>query len=59
MKVDTFPATRMIYVTLIEEVAAAESEEISQGVVIDYDESSRPIGIELDIELIPGFFDNE
>jgi uncharacterized protein YuzE len=55
MKVDSFPETRTIYITLVDEATSAESRELATGVLVDYDETSRPIGIELELDLIPGF----
>jgi uncharacterized protein YuzE len=39
--------TDMLYIKLADGVST-ESEEISQGVVVDYDENNRAIGIEIE-----------
>jgi len=51
MKVDTYPGERMVYIELVEG-ASADSEEVSTGVVIDYDAAGQPIGIEIDVDAI-------
>ena len=52
MKVNTYTGERMIYIELVESGSSSESEEVSTGVVIDYDAAGKPIGIEIDIEAI-------
>lgn len=53
MKVDTYPDERMIYVELVAGAnASADSEEVSTGVVVDYDDAGQPIGIEIDVDAI-------
>lgn len=54
MKVTTYPDDRMLYIELVEGATSEESEEISPGIVVDYDAAERPIGIELDIDSIGG-----
>ncbi|MGA2395741.1 MAG: DUF2283 domain-containing protein [Candidatus Lustribacter sp.] len=50
---DTYPDERMIYVELVEGAdASAESEEVSTGVVVDYDDAGQAIGIEIDVDAI-------
>jgi len=41
------PETDMLYIKLADGVSA-ESEEVSPGVVLDYDENNRTIGIEIE-----------
>jgi uncharacterized protein YuzE len=52
MKVDTYPDERMIYIELVEGAVSAESQEVSAGVVVDYADDRRPIGIEIDVDAI-------
>ena len=47
MIVEYYPETDMLYIKLIEGVST-ESEEIAPGVVLDFDEHSRVIGIEIE-----------
>ncbi len=42
-----YPETDMLYIKLIEGVST-ESEEIAPGVVLDFDEHDRVIGIEIE-----------
>ena len=42
-----YPETDMLYIKLIEGVST-ESEEIAPGVVLDFDEHNRVIGIEIE-----------
>ncbi len=53
MRVETFPDERMVYVELVAGATAAETREVSGGLVVDYDDGGRPIGIEIDIASIP------
>jgi uncharacterized protein YuzE len=46
MKVRTDEAADALYIRL-EESAIIESEEVSPGVILDFDESGRVIGIEI------------
>ena len=52
MKVDTYPGDRMIYIELVDSAVSVDSDEVSTGVVIDYDGAGQPIGIEIDVEAI-------
>ncbi len=42
-----YPKTDMLYIKLVEGVSA-ESEEVASGIVLDYDEHNRVIGIEIE-----------
>ena len=42
-----YPETDMLYIKLVEGVST-ESEEVAPGVVLDFDEHNRVIGIELE-----------
>jgi uncharacterized protein YuzE len=42
-----FPDTDMLYVELVAAVSV-ESEEVAPGIVLDYDETGRVIGIEFE-----------
>ncbi len=42
-----YPETDMLYIKLIEGVST-ESEEVAPGVVLDFDEHNRVIGIEIE-----------
>jgi uncharacterized protein YuzE len=42
-----YPETDMLYIKLIEGVST-ESEEIAPGVVLDFDEHNRVIGVEIE-----------
>ena len=42
-----YPETDMLYIKLIEGIST-ESEEIAPGVVLDFDERNRVIGIEIE-----------
>ena len=42
-----YPETDMLYIKLIEGVST-ESEEVAPGVVLDFDEHDRVIGIEIE-----------
>jgi uncharacterized protein YuzE len=42
-----YPDTDMLYIKLVEGVST-ESEEVSSGVVLDFDERNRVIGIEIE-----------
>ena len=46
MRVRTDEAADALYIRL-EESAIVESEEVSPGVILDFDESGRVVGIEL------------
>ena len=47
MKVNYFPDTDSLYIDLSEQ-PSAESLEISEGVVLDYDASGNLVGIDID-----------
>ena len=42
-----YPETDMLYIKLVEGIST-ESEEIAPGVVLDFDERNRVIGIEIE-----------
>jgi uncharacterized protein YuzE len=47
MRVNYFPDTDSLYIDLAER-PSAESREISDGVVLDYDEAGNLVGIDID-----------
>ena len=47
MTVQYFPDTDTLYIELID-MQSVESEEIMEGVVIDYDEEGKVVGIEIE-----------
>jgi len=47
MKVNYYPETDSLYIDLSEQ-PSAESREISEGVVLDYDASGNLVGIDID-----------
>jgi uncharacterized protein YuzE len=47
MKVNYFPDTDSLYIDLSER-PSAESREISEGVVLDYDREGNLVGIDID-----------
>ncbi len=47
MKVNYFPDTDSLYIDLSER-ASVESREISEGVVLDYDDEGNLVGIDID-----------
>jgi uncharacterized protein YuzE len=47
MKVNYFPETDSLYIDLSER-PSAESREISDGVVLDYDDEGNLVGIDID-----------
>ena len=47
MKLSYFPDTDSLYIDLAE-APSAESREISEGVVLDYDAAGRLVGIDID-----------
>ena len=47
MKINYFPDTDSLYIDLSEQ-PSAESREISEGVVLDYDASGNLVGIDID-----------
>ena len=47
MKVNYFPETDSLYIDLSERLSV-ESREISEGVVLDYDETGILVGIDID-----------
>ena len=47
MRVNYFPDTDSLYIDLSEQ-PSAESREISEGVVLDYDASGNLVGIDID-----------
>ena len=46
MKLNYYPETDSLYIDLSEAVSA-ESREIAEGVVLDFDDSGRPVGIDI------------
>ena len=42
-----YPATDMLYIKLADGIST-ESEEVTPGIVLDFDESRRVIGIEIE-----------
>jgi uncharacterized protein YuzE len=55
VKVSAFPDTRTIYVALVDEARSAESDEIADGVVVDYDDAGNAIGVEIELDMLPEF----
>ena len=47
MKLNYYPETDSLYIDL-SELPSVESREISQGVVLDYDERGNLVGIDID-----------
>jgi uncharacterized protein YuzE len=47
MKLNYHPDTDSLYIDLSER-ASAESREISEGIVLDYDEEGQLVGIDID-----------
>lgn len=47
MKVNYYPDTDSLYIDLYEH-ASVESREVSEGVVLDYDEAGNLVGIDID-----------
>ena len=47
MKLNYYPETDSLYIDLSSKVST-DSMEISEGVVIDYDESGKVVGIDID-----------
>jgi len=47
MKLNYFPETDSLYIDLSEKLSA-ESREISEGVVLDYDAQGNLVGIDID-----------
>ncbi|HHJ64984.1 MAG TPA: DUF2283 domain-containing protein [Aquifex aeolicus] len=47
MKVQYFPDTDTLYIELID-VPSVESEEVMEGVVLDYDKEGKVVGIEIE-----------
>jgi uncharacterized protein YuzE len=47
MKLSYYPETDSLYIDLAEK-ASAESREISEGVVLDYDADGNLVGIDID-----------
>jgi uncharacterized protein YuzE len=47
MKIEYFPDTDTLYISLSEEVSA-DAEEVAPGVVVDFDAEGRAVGIEID-----------
>lgn len=47
MKLNYFPDTDSLYIDLSEQ-PSAESREISEGVVLDYDNQGKLVGIDID-----------
>jgi uncharacterized protein YuzE len=47
MKINYYPETDSLYIDLSEKVSA-ESKEISEGIVLDYDSEGNLVGIDID-----------
>jgi uncharacterized protein YuzE len=47
MKINYYPETDSLYIDLSEKVSA-ESREISEGIVLDYDSEGNLVGIDID-----------
>ena len=47
MKISYYPDTDSLYIELFEE-PSTESQEIKEGVVLDYDAQGRLVGIDID-----------
>jgi uncharacterized protein YuzE len=47
MKISYYPDTDSLYIDL-SELPSAESREVSEGVVLDYDAQGRLVGIDID-----------
>jgi uncharacterized protein YuzE len=47
MKLNYYPETDSLYIDLSEKTSM-ESREISEGIVLDYDESGNLVGIDID-----------
>ena len=47
MKLNYYPETDSLYIDL-SEGTSSESKEISEGVVLDYDENGKLVGIDID-----------
>lgn len=47
MKLNYYPETDSLYIDLSEKTSV-ESKEISEGIVLDYDEGGRLVGIDID-----------
>ncbi|MEO2083642.1 MAG: DUF2283 domain-containing protein [Desulfurobacteriaceae bacterium] len=47
MKISCYPETDTFYIEL-KEVPSVESEEIAEGIVVDYDENGEIVGIEIE-----------
>jgi uncharacterized protein YuzE len=47
MKLNYYPETDSLYIDLVDRVSA-ESREVSEGVVLDYDAEGNLVGIDID-----------
>ena len=47
MKIDYFPETDSLYIDLSSK-PSVDSQEISEGIVLDYDEEENLVGIDID-----------
>jgi len=47
MKLNYYPETDSLYIDLSEK-ASMESREISEGIILDYDEAGNLVGIDID-----------
>lgn len=47
MKINYYPETDSLYIDLSHKTSV-ESREVSEGVVLDYDESSNLVGVDID-----------
>ena len=55
MKVSAFPDTRTIYVALDEQAMSTESDEIADGVIVDFDDAGNAIGVAIELDMLPEF----
>lgn len=47
MKLNYYPETDSLYIDLAEQISA-ESKEVSEGIVLDYDADGNLVGIDID-----------
>jgi uncharacterized protein YuzE len=55
MRVRAFPETRTIYVSLVDGATSVDTEEIADGVVVDYDAGGKQIGVEIELDMLPEY----
>jgi uncharacterized protein YuzE len=48
MKLHYYPETDSLYIKLTDDRTSAESEEVADGVVLDFDKEGRVVGIDID-----------